>query len=162
MEAFAKVAARVNIPMAMGERLFSKWNFRDWLDRNIVDLIQPEITRVGGILEQKKVAIMAEARSVKVAPHDGSAGPIAEMANVHLMASIPNMRFLEHRAHDVAWRGTVAPGMIPDRDGYIAVPDLPGLGIDIDEVEAALHPARRVEDFQYRLRRPDQIQLDRA
>jgi len=162
IEAFVKVAQKVNIPMAMGERLFSKWSFRDWLDRNVVDLIQPEITRVGGILEEKKVAIMAEARSVKVAPHDGSAGPIAEMANIHVMASIPNMRFLEHRAHDVSWRGTVAPGMLPDRDGCIVVPDKPGLGIDVDEAECAKHPPRRVEDYQYRLRTPDQIQHDRA
>jgi galactonate dehydratase len=162
LEAFVKVAQKVNIPMAMGERLFSKWNFRDWLDRNVVDLIQPEITRVGGILEQKKVAIMAEARSVKVAPHDGSAGPIAEMANVHLCASIPNLRFLEHRAHDVAWRGAVAPGMIPDEDGFIKVPDLPGLGIDVDEAECARHPAKRVDEYEYRLRRPDEIQMDRA
>jgi galactonate dehydratase len=162
IEAFVKVAQKVNIPMAMGERLFSKWSFRDWLDRNVVDLIQPEITRVGGILEEKKVAVMAEARSVKVAPHDGSAGPIAEMANIHVMASIPNMRFLEHRAHDVSWRGTVAPGMLPDRDGYIVVPDKPGLGIDVDEAECARHLPRRVEDYQYRLRTPDQIQHDRA
>ena len=160
-EALAKVAAKVDIPIAMGERLFSKWAFRDVLDRNIVNLIQPEITRIGGILEQKKVAAMAEARSVKVAPHDGSAGPIAEMANVHLMASIPNMRFLEHLATDVAWRGTVAPGMIPDKNGHIEVPDRPGLGIDIDEAECAKHPALPVEAFTYRLRTPDQIQQDR-
>jgi galactonate dehydratase len=161
IEAFAKVAAKVNIPMAMGERLFSKWSFRDWLDRNIVDLVQPEITRVGGILEQKKVAIMAEARSVKVAPHDGSAGPIAEMANLHVMASIPNLRYLEHRAHDVAWRSTVCTGVVPDQDGHMKPPDLPGLGIDIDEAECARHPAKQVGDFQYRFRTPDRIQQDR-
>lgn len=160
-EALAKVAAKVDIPIAMGERLFGKWAFRDVLDRNIVDLVQPEITRVGGILEEKKVAIMAEARSVKVAPHDGSAGPIAEMANVHVMASIPNMRFLEHRAEDVPWRGTVAPGMIPDKDGYIQVPDLPGLGIDVDEEECAKHPAKPTEAYTYNLRTPDEIQRDR-
>ncbi len=160
MEALAKVAAKVNIPIAMGERLFSKWSFRDVLDRNIVDLIQPEITRLG-ILEQKKVAAMAEARSVKVAPHDGSAGPIAEMANLHLCASIPNLRFLEHRAEDVPWRSTVAVGVIPDRDGYIAVPDQPGLGIDIDEAECAKHPVLPTEGYEYRIRTLDQIQLDR-
>lgn len=162
MEALAKVAAKVNIPIAMGERLFSKWSFRDVLDRNIVDLIQPEITRIGGILEQKKVSAMAEARSVKVAPHDGSAGPIAEMANIHLCASIPNFRFLEHRAEDVPWRSTVAVGVIPDRDGYLEVPDRPGLGIDIDEAECAKHPVRPTESYQYRFRTPDQIQQDRA
>lgn len=162
MEALAKVAARVNIPIAMGERLFSKWSFRDVLDRNIVDLIQPEITRIGGILEQKKVAAMAEARSVKVAPHDGSAGPIAEMANIHLCAAIPNFRFLEHRAEDVPWRTTVVRGVLPDRDGYIAVPDQPGLGLEIDEAECAKHPLRPTEEYQYRFRTPDLIQQDRG
>lgn len=97
----------------------------------------------------------------KVAPHDGSAGPIAETANVHLLASIPNTRFLEHLADDVSWRSTVALGVIPDRDGYIPVPDLPGLGIDIDEEECARHPARPVESYDYDIRRPDEIQRDR-
>jgi galactonate dehydratase len=160
LAALAKVADKVNIPIAMGERLFSKWSFRDVLDRNIVDLIQPEITRIGGITEQKKVAAMAEARSVKVAPHDGSAGPIAEMANLHLCASIPNFRFLEHRADDVPWRTTVVKGVIPDRDGAIAVPEQPGLGLELDEAECAKHPPRPVDSYQYRLRTPDQIQQD--
>ena len=53
------------------------------------------------------------------------------------------------------------PGMIPDKDGCIEVPDLPGLGIDVDEAERAEHPPGRVEDYQYRIRTPDQIQLDR-
>ena len=83
------------------------------------------------------------------------------MANIHVMASIPNMRFLEHLADDVAWRGTVAPGMIPDQGGYIQVPDQPGLGIDIDEAECAKHPAKPVDAYDYRLRTPDQIQRDR-
>ena len=162
LDALAAVAARVAIPLATGERLYSKWAFRDLLDRNIVALIQPEITRVGGILEQKKVAAMAEARSVKVAPHDGSAGPVAEMANIHLCASIPNLRFLEHRADDVPWRTTVVRGVIPDRDGALAVPDLPGLGIELDEAECAQHPPRPVESYHYRLRAPEEIQRDRA
>jgi galactonate dehydratase len=84
------------------------------------------------------------------------------MANLHVCASIPNFRFLEHRAHDVAWRGLVAPGMIPDRDGFIALPDKPGLGIDVDEAECAKHPPKRVDEYQYRFRTPDQIQQDRA
>lgn len=161
LEALAKVAAKVNIPIAAGERLFSKWAFRDLLDRNIVDLVQPEITRVGGILEQKKVAAMAEARSIKVAPHDGSTGPIAEMANVHFMASIPNMRFLEHFAYDVPWRSTVVVGSIPVVDGCIQVPDQPGLGIDIDEEECARYPLNPIESFTYRLREIPEIQKDR-
>jgi galactonate dehydratase len=162
LEALAKVAAKVDVPLAAGERLYHKWAFKELLQRGIVDLIQPEITRIGGILETKKVAVMAEACGVKVAPHDGSAGPIAEMANLHVLASIPNCRFLEHLATDVPWRSEVAVGVIPDIDGHIAVPDRPGLGIDINEEAIAEHPPADTASFRYHLRTPEQIWMDRA
>jgi galactonate dehydratase len=161
LDALAKVAAKVDVPLAAGERLYHKWAFKELLHRGLVDIIQPEITRIGGILETKKVAAMAEACGVKVAPHDGSAGPIAEMANVHVLASIPNCLFLEHLASDVPWRTEVAVGVIPDVDGHIAVPDRPGLGIDLDEAAIAQHPVRETAAFQYRLRTPEQIWMSR-
>ena len=101
---------------------------------------------------------MAEAQAVKVAPHDGSVGPIVEMANVHVMASIPNCFYLEHKATDVGWRYEVAPGSVEEKGGYIAVPDTPGLGLDIDEAVAAAHPIRAVDDFSYGYRTPEEIQ----
>ena len=157
MEAFAKVAEKVNIPLATGERFAAKWSFTELLARNLVDIVQPETTRLGGITELKKLAAMAEAQSVTVAPHDGSVGPIIEMANVHVMASIPNAYFLEHKADDVPWRYEVAPGAVQEVDGAIRVPDAPGLGLDIDEDAIAAHPIGAVEDFDYRLRSPEQI-----
>jgi len=160
-EALAKVAAKVDVPLAAGERLYHKWAFQELLRRGLVDIIQPEITRIGGILETKKVATMAEACGVKVAPHDGSAGPIAEMANLHVLATIPNCLFLEHLASDVPWRSEVAVGVIPDADGHIPIPDLPGLGIDIDEEAIAQHPPRDTAEFRYRFRTPEQIWLHR-
>jgi galactonate dehydratase len=90
VEAFAKVAEKVNIPLATGERFATKWAFSELLARNLVDIVQPETTRLGGITELKKLAAMAEAQAVMVAPHDGSVGPIVEMANVHVLANIPN------------------------------------------------------------------------
>jgi galactonate dehydratase len=161
LEAMALVRDKVDIPLAAGERLYHKWSFKDLLQRNVVDIIQPEITRVGGILETKKVSIMAEAQGVKVAPHDGSAGPIAEMANIHVMATIPNFQFLEHKATGVPWRSEVAIGVIPDKDGYIQVPEAPGLGIDLDLDEIAGHPARATEAYTYRFRTPEEIQRTR-
>jgi galactonate dehydratase len=115
---------QVQVPLASGERLYSKWAFRDQLQRRCIEIAQPEITRLG-ITEEKKIAILAESFLVKVAPHDGSAGPIAEMANLHILASSPNCIYLEHRASDVPWRTEVATGVIPDQDGYIATPNLP-------------------------------------
>ena len=157
VEAFAKVAEKVNIPLATGERFAAKWSFTELLARNLVDIVQPETTRLGGITELKKLAAMAEAHSVTVAPHDGSVGPIIEMSNVHVMASIPNAYFLEHKADDVSWRYEVAPGAVQEVDGAIRVPDAPGLGLDIDEDAIAEHPIGAVEDFDYRFRSPEQI-----
>ncbi len=157
VEALAKVAAKVNIPIATGERFAAKWSFSELLARNLVDIVQPETTRLGGITELKKLAAMAEAQAVTVAPHDGSVGPIVEMANVHVLASIPNCYFLEHKADDVPWRYEVAPGAVEEADGRIRVPDAPGLGVDIDEEAIAEHPIEPVEAFEYQYRTPEEI-----
>ncbi len=151
VNALAKVAEKMDIPIATGERLFNKWMFTELLDRGIIDIVQPEITRLGGITEEKKLAAMAEAHYVTVAPHDGSAGPIAETANLHILASIPNFIFLEHPpvADEVPWITKVVKRLIPEKDGYIEAPAGPGLGIEIDEEEIAQHPPAKVEDLRY-------------
>ena len=159
VEAFAKVADKIGIPLATGERFATKWAFAELLARNLVDIVQPETTRLGGITELKKLAAMAEAQSVTVAPHDGSVGPIIEMANVHVLASIPNCIFLEHQADDVPWRLDVAPGAMPEERGEIKIPTAPGLGVDIDEEVAAAHPIADVGAYRYNHRTPEEIQV---
>jgi galactonate dehydratase len=89
----------------------------------------------------KKVAAQAEAHHIQVAPHDGSNGPIAEAAAVHLLAAIPNCLILEHLADDVPWRYEIATEL-PVVDGCIEVPTKPGLGVELDEAVAAAHPSR--------------------
>jgi galactonate dehydratase len=158
LDALEWLAGKVTVPLAAGERLFSKWSFRDLLQRRIVEIAQPEITRIGGITEGKKIATLAEAFLVKVAPHDGSVGPIAEMANLHVLTSAPNCIFLEHLANDVPWRTEVVNGVIPEKNGYIPVPTLPGLGLDINEEACAVHPVYSVEEVQYHFRTPEEIQ----
>ena len=161
IEAIAKVAEKVNVPIATGERFATKWAFTELLSRKLVDLVQPETTRLGGITELKKLAAMAEAHSVKVAPHDGSVGPIVEMANVHVLASIPNCYFLEHKIKDVPWRYEVAPGAVQESGGEIRLPDAPGLGVDVDEAVALAHQARAASDFEHRHSAPeDTTRLD--
>ncbi len=162
VEAFSKVADKVAVPLATGERFATKWAFSELLARNLVDIVQPETTRLGGITELKKLAAMAEAQAVTVAPHDGSVGPIVEMANVHVLASIPNCIFLEHKATDVPWRPDVAPGAVPEVDGYIEAPDAPGLGVDIDEAVAAAHPIRETDAYAYTYRTPEEIMQSRT
>ncbi len=153
LNALSKVARKIEIPIATGERYFNKWAFTELLDRSIVDIVQPEITRLGGITEEKKLAAMAEAHYVPLAPHDGSAGPIAEMANVHVLASIPNFIFLEHPpiADEPPWISKVVRGLVPEREGYINVPNKAGLGIDIDEEEIAKHPPAKVGELRYQI-----------
>ena len=95
--------------------------------------------RAGGFSQMKKIAGHAESHHIMVAPHDGSNGPIAEAAAIHLLAAIPNFLILEHLADDVPWRYDVATNF-PVVDSYIAVPTAPGLGITLDEAICAAHP----------------------
>jgi galactonate dehydratase len=161
LDALQWLGGKTSVPLAAGERLFSKWAFRDLLQRRAIEIAQPEITRIGGITEAKKIAALAEAFLVKVAPHDGSAGPVAEMANLHVLAASPNCLFLEHLANDVPWRAEVAKGVIPEEDGHIPVPALPGLGIDLDEEAIAAHPPYGVAELQYHFRTPEEMQAHR-
>jgi L-alanine-DL-glutamate epimerase-like enolase superfamily enzyme len=141
VESLAKVAAAVNVPIAAGERSATLYGFRELIERDIVDVIQPDMGRAGGLLQVKKVAAQAEAHHIQVAPHDGSNGPIAEAAAVHLLAAIPNCLILEHLADDVPWRYEIATEL-PVVDGCIEVPTKPGLGVELDEAVAAAHPSR--------------------
>ena len=89
----------------------------------------------------KKMAAMAEAHYITMAPHDGSLGPVAEMAAVHLMATLPNFLILEHLADDVPQRYEVMTGHPVIENSHIVVPDTPGLGIDIVEEAIARYPS---------------------
>lgn len=161
IDALAKVAAKVAVPIATGERFATKWAFSELFSRNIVDIVQPETTRLGGITELFKLAAMAESHAIKVAPHDGSVGPIVEMANVHVLASIPNAFYLEHDANDVPWRSEITPGSMPEKDGKIMVPTKPGLGLELDENVAKSKPTLETGDLEYEYRTPEQMQLSR-
>lgn len=159
LEALRWLGQRARVPLAAGERLFSKWSFRELLETRAIAIAQPEITRVGGITEMKKIAALCEAYGVMLAPHDGSTGPIAEMANLHVLASCPNCLFLEHRDRDVFWRREVVEGVVFDHEGHLAVPDRPGLGLTLNEEAIAKYPA--VPYSRYRYTYEDDIAVNR-
>jgi len=144
LEGWARVRrALPNTPIAGGERFATKWGALTLIKDGLVDIIQPDTGRAGGITEMKKIAALAEAHFVQVAPHSGSLGPVAEFAAAHLMASIPNALMMERLDPD--WPGkeqTVHPA-IEAVDGHIIVPDRPGLGVDLVEDFIAEHPSRR-------------------
>ena len=132
LEGLVKVKSGLKTSIAAGERWATIYGFRDLIEREAVDIIQPDMGRVGGITQLKKVCGMAEAHFISVAPHDGSNGPVAEAAALHVCTSIPNFLILEHLADDLPLRQEVATP-IEVEDGYMEAPSKPGLGVELDE-----------------------------
>lgn len=137
IDALARVADHIDIPIATGEMLYTKFEFRDLLVRAAADIIQPDICCAGGILEMKKIAAMAEAFYVSVAPHNPM-GPVATAVNVHFAASTPNFLVLEYIPDDASPRRDLVNEPLVVKNGYIDLPTKPGLGIELNE-EAFVH-----------------------
>ncbi|GBD10782.1 D-galactonate dehydratase [bacterium HR23] len=132
VDAMAAVASAIRIPIATGERLFTRWDFRPLLEKHAVRIIQPDICHVGGILELKKIAAMAEAYYVAVQPHNSN-GPISTLASLHLDATIPNCIIQEFFHPYLEHYNEILTEPIEYRDGYLYIPHRPGLGADIRE-----------------------------
>ncbi len=144
IEALGDLKARFPVPLATGEMLYTKFEFRDLLVNKAADIIQPDICLVGGFLEMKKIAAMAEAFYVVVAPHNPM-GPLATAVNVHFAATTGNFEILELGASDSTLGGVIKEPLVV-KDGYIEVPEAPGWGVEIDEealAGATFKPWRR-------------------
>lgn len=138
-DAMAEVARAVRVPIACGERLLSRWDFRPLLERNCVRIIQPDICHAGGISELKKIATMAETYYVGVQPHNAG-GPLSTLSSIHLDASTPNFAIQEFFEPYRARYNQLLTHPIEVEQGRLVVPDRPGLGADIDESAAAALP----------------------
>jgi len=133
VEALAKVTASTRTPICVGESLFTRFGFRELLQAQAVSIIMPDVPKVGGILEARKIADIADTYYIPMAPHNLST-PIATMAAVHLCAAIPNFLVLEFHSDDLPWWEDLATCAKPiARDGYIEVPQAPGLGVELNE-----------------------------
>jgi galactonate dehydratase len=139
IDATAQVTRQSRIPIATGERLVGRSQFRDLLERRACHIIQPDLSHCGGLWEARKLAAMAEAYSIAVAPHNPN-GPVATAAAVHFVLATPNWLIQEAITNDVPWRDEVLRNPVVAVDGYATIPTTPGLGIEVDEVEAAKHP----------------------
>lgn len=139
IEATAQVTRQAKMPIATGERLVGKSQFRDLIAQRACHIIQPDLSHCGGLWEARKIAAMAEAHSIAVAPHNPN-GPVATAATIHFAAATPNWIIQEAITNDVPWRDEVVINPVAVEHGYVAVPEQPGLGIDINEEEAAKHP----------------------
>jgi galactonate dehydratase len=133
------IAAKTSVPLATGERLVERDEFDAVLHSRAIDIVQPDICHCGGLLEAKKIAAMAEAVSIGVAPHN-PLGPIAGVAALHFAISTPNHVIQEEMVGAVPWYFDVVRGPIRMVDGYWQIPDAPGLGIEVDEAACAAHP----------------------
>jgi galactonate dehydratase len=130
VDAMAALQRSTNIPIATGEGLQSHWNFRDLLNKQAARIIQPDVSRTGGITSMKKIAALADANYVVVAPHNPN-GPVCTAASIQVAASIPNFLIMEEGFRETSdykdlfvngWKATLS---------HWEIPDAPGLGIDL-------------------------------
>ncbi len=124
------VAQSTTIPIATGERLFTRWQFAEVINSRAAAILQPDLSHAGGIFECRKIAAMAEAANIAVAPHC-PLGPIALAASLQLDACTPNFLCQEH----VTLGADYLRKPFEVADGYIAVPQGPGLGIELDDAK---------------------------
>lgn len=139
LEALKAVRDKSPVAISAGERLYTRWDYRRFFDIMPADYIQPDISHAGGIMELKKIAAEAECRYIPFAPHNPS-GPVANAATLQLAANTPNFCILEIMYSDVEWRMNITNESLEYKDGYITIPDKPGLGIEINEEECLKHP----------------------
>jgi galactonate dehydratase len=138
-EGLAEVKKRVRVPIAGGERLYGRWDYREFFRLECVDFIQPDVSHAGGIMELRKIAAMAECHHIPICPHNPS-GPVANAATLQLAACTPNFYLLETMALDVPYRREVSTEKVRLKDGMMSIPDAPGLGIDLNLDAIAAHP----------------------
>jgi galactonate dehydratase len=142
VDALAEVRRHSPVPIATGERFVTRFQFRPLFEKQACHVVQPDLCHCGGLAEAKKIAAMAEAYFVGVAPHN-PLGPIANAAALHFALSTPNFLIQEDMLTDVPWRWDVVRHSMTTQDGYWLPNDAPGLGVEVDEAAAAAHPFRQ-------------------
>lgn len=137
-ESFQTIANEVSTPIATGERLYTRWDFKRLFQQGAVDIVQPDISLCGGLLEERKIAAMAEAYDMAVAPH-APYGPVALAATFQVDACTPNM-FIQEQSLGIHYnQGFDLLDFVKNKeifeykDGFVGIPKGPGLGIEMDE-----------------------------
>ncbi|MBZ5563104.1 MAG: galactonate dehydratase [Acidobacteriia bacterium] len=138
-DALLEVRRSVRVPIATGERLATRWEFRRVCELQACHVLQPDLSHCGGLLEAKKIASLGETYLMGIAPHNPN-GPVANAAALHFDLATPNFLIQEDMVGDVPWRFDVVKTALRSEQGYWLPNDQPGLGIDIDEAEARKHP----------------------
>lgn len=141
LDELALLRSKTRIPLATGERLFTKYGFAPICQRHLVDFIQPDVVHCGGILEMKKIATIAETYRVEFAPHNPQSD-VSTLASLHVDFSTPNFGIQEitHRGNEQYWTDLFQGAGPTYEKGYALPPDRPGLGVGLDEAVAAKRP----------------------
>ena len=140
--ALAKAADQINLPVATGERLHNKYEYRELINLQAADILQPDITQTGGFLEAKKIAAMGDMCYMTVAPHNVG-GPVSTATALHFATCTTNFKIQEHfNDFSEAWVKEAATGCPEVIDGYFSLPNGPGLGMELNEDLIAEHPYR--------------------
>jgi galactonate dehydratase len=140
-DALAKLCPETCIPIAAGERWATLYGVREFVEKQAVDILQCDLVNCGGITGMKKIAALAEAHYIGMAPHNPN-GPVATIMNLHFAASIPNFVILEtigSESDQKLWEELLR-NPIGLQDGYLPLPRLPGYGIELNEEGIARHP----------------------
>jgi galactonate dehydratase len=135
----AQIAAQSRSPIATGERLVGVREFAELLQARAAHIVQPDLNHCGGLLEAQKIAAFAEVAQCGIAPHNPN-GPLAGIAALHYAVATPNFVIQEAMPGSVPWYHDVVRQPVQREGGYWPVPQLPGFGVEVDEVEAAKHP----------------------
>ena len=142
IDAMGQLKEKLSIPLATGEMLYTKYEFRDLIAARAVDIIQPDLVLCGGLLETKKIAALAEANYLTVAPHNPIGG-LSTAVCTHFAASTGNFLILEYRLDSEGPDAKLLRHPVQYDDGYLVIPETPGLGIDLNEEACKGRPLRR-------------------
>lgn len=150
LEAIAEVRGRIHTPVVTGEELYAKSGFRQVLERRAADIINPDVSNVGGILELREIAAMAEPYLVGISPHNYNSTSLALAATVQASAGMPNFMLTEYFVPLEAISRQIAPDALRPVKGYIELPTKPGLGITVDEAFMRAQDYRRTPPRTFR------------
>jgi len=146
----ALLRGKTRAHLATGERSFTKYGFADFCSRHLVDYIQPDVCHAGGILELKKIGVLAETYRVNLAPHNPQSY-VSTLASLHANATTPSAVIQESTLERAAWVEELFDGTGPEiRSGYAELPVRPGLGITLNEKVAAAHPYKPTSRPEYK------------
>ena len=140
IDALAAVKRDINLPVVTGEELYTKFEFREVFEKQAADIINPDVCNVGGILELKEIAAMAEPYFVVVSPHNYNSTTLGLAATMQVSAAIPNFLITEYFVNLEEFGKDIAKVPFEGKDSYIQVPTTPGIGIDLDEDRLANYP----------------------